>query len=311
MQTVTIPFYTVEVRFESAEGYFAQSEQLPTRFELSFGKSTMADGPEHWRAGGVMLQHMPKASPFAAQAEGTGEILQPVDLLDDDETENWGRVNILLDTVDDLELIGPTLEPSQVLLRLFHEESPRVFDKQHVHFGCTCSEDRVRQSLSIYSAQDIGTTVIGNDNWIMAYVHIAHDCVVGNSTIFANNATLAGHVHIEDHAILGGFSLVHQFCYVGEYAFTGMGTALTKDLPPYVTAYGSPALPRGINKEGLKRNGFSADSIARIKQSYRFLYRQDLPFQQALIKMEEAYAEFPEIMAMYKFCRRSERGIIR
>ncbi|MEH6520548.1 Hsp33 family molecular chaperone HslO [Sulfitobacter sp.] len=142
---------------KSAEGYFAQSEQLPTRFELSFGKSTMADGPEHWRAGGVMLQHMPKASPFAAQAEGTGEILQPVDLLDDDETENWGRVNILLDTVDDLELIGPTLEPSQVLLRLFHEEQPRVFDKQRVHFGCTCSEDRVRQSLSIYSAQDIGT----------------------------------------------------------------------------------------------------------------------------------------------------------
>jgi molecular chaperone Hsp33 len=142
---------------KSAEGYFAQSEQLPTRFELSFGKSTMADGPEHWRAGGVMLQHMPKASPFAAQSEGTGDILQPVDLLDDDETENWGRVNILLDTVDDLELIGPTLEPSQVLLRLFHEEQPRVFDKQRVHFGCTCSEDRVRQSLSIYSAQDIGT----------------------------------------------------------------------------------------------------------------------------------------------------------
>jgi molecular chaperone Hsp33 len=142
---------------KSAEWYFAQSEQLPTRFELSFGKSTMADGPEHWRAGGVMLQHMPKASPFAAQAEGTGEVLQPVDLLDDDETENWGRVNILLDTVDDLELIGPTLEPSQVLLRLFHEERPRVFGKQRVHFGCTCSEDRVRQSLSIYSAQDIGT----------------------------------------------------------------------------------------------------------------------------------------------------------
>ena len=144
---------------KSAEGYFAQSEQLPTRFELSFGKSTTADAPEHWRAGGVMLQHMPKASPFAAQAEGTGEILQPVDLLEDDEKENWNRVNILLDTVDDLELIGPTLEPSAVLLRLFHEEKPRVFDKQHVHFGCTCSEERVRQSLSIYSAADIGTMV--------------------------------------------------------------------------------------------------------------------------------------------------------
>lgn len=142
---------------KSAEGYFAQSEQLPTRFELSFGKSTMAGGPEHWRAGGVMLQHMPKASPFAAQTEGSGDILQPVDLLDGDESENWNRVNILLDTVDDLELIGPTLEPSDVLLRLFHEERPRIFDKQRVHFGCTCSEDRVRQSLSIYSAQDIAT----------------------------------------------------------------------------------------------------------------------------------------------------------
>ncbi|KEJ90669.1 Hsp33 family molecular chaperone HslO [Sulfitobacter donghicola] len=142
---------------KSAEGYFAQSEQLPTRFELTFGKSTMADGVEEWRAGGVMLQHMPKASPFAAQAEGTGETLQPVDLLNDDETENWNRVNILLDTVDDLELVGPTVEPSQVLLRLFHEEAPRVFDKQRVHFGCSCSEDKVRQSLSIYSARDLET----------------------------------------------------------------------------------------------------------------------------------------------------------
>jgi|TARA_B110000879_G_C11120955_1_gene491771 molecular chaperone Hsp33 len=142
---------------KSAEGYFAQSEQLPTRFELSFGKSTTADASEHWRAGGVMLQHMPKASPFAAQTEGSGDILQPTDLLGADEKENWNRVNILLNTVDDLELIGPTLEPSDVLLRLFHEERPRVFEKQHVHFGCTCSEDRVRQSLSIYSAKDIST----------------------------------------------------------------------------------------------------------------------------------------------------------
>jgi molecular chaperone Hsp33 len=142
---------------KSAEGYFAQSEQLPTRFELSFGQSTTSDAPEHWRAGGVMLQHMPKASPFSAQAEGSGGILQPVDLLGEDEQENWHRVNILLDTVDDLELIGPTLEPSDVLLRLFHDEQPRIFDKQRVHFGCSCSEDRVRQSLSIYSARDIGT----------------------------------------------------------------------------------------------------------------------------------------------------------
>ncbi len=139
----------------SAEAYFAQSEQLPTRFSLSFGKSTEPEVGEHWRAGGIMLQHMPKASPFAASGEGTGEILTANDLVDGEEGENWGRVNILLDTVDDLELIGPSIAPTDLLIRLFHEESPRVYDAQPVQFGCTCSEERVRQSLSIYSARDI------------------------------------------------------------------------------------------------------------------------------------------------------------
>ncbi|MGI9367678.1 MAG: Hsp33 family molecular chaperone HslO [Ruegeria sp.] len=138
-----------------AEAYFAQSEQLPTRFSLSFGKSTEPGVGEHWRAGGIMLQHMPKASPFVATGEGGGEILQANDLVDGEEGENWGRVNILLDTVDDLELIGPSIQPTDLLVRLFHEEQPRVYDAQPVHFGCTCSEDRVRQSLSIYSALDI------------------------------------------------------------------------------------------------------------------------------------------------------------
>ncbi len=140
-----------------AEAYFAQSEQLPTRFELSFGKSTQPGVGEHWRAGGVMLQHMPKASPFAQGEEATGEegLLHARDLLDDDETENWGRANILLDSVEDLELIGPIVAPSDLLIRLFHEEGPRVFDAQAVRFGCTCSEDRVRNSLSIYSTKDI------------------------------------------------------------------------------------------------------------------------------------------------------------
>jgi molecular chaperone Hsp33 len=141
--------------FECAQAYFAQSEQLPTRFSLSFGKSTEGDQAEHWRAGGVMLQHMPKASPFVAQGEGSGEILQAADLVQDDAAENWNRANILLDTVDDLELIGPLVSPTDVLTRLFHEETPRVYDAQPVRFGCTCSEDRVRQSLSIYSARDI------------------------------------------------------------------------------------------------------------------------------------------------------------
>ena len=138
-----------------AEAYFAQSEQLPTRFSLSFGKSTMPGTAEGWRAGGVMLQNMPKASPFAAQGEGSGDVLSADDLVQGDEKENWNRVNILLDTVDDLELIGPTLPPTDLLLRLFHEEVPRVFDAQAVRFGCSCSEDKVRQSLSIYSARDI------------------------------------------------------------------------------------------------------------------------------------------------------------
>ncbi|MCE8538983.1 Hsp33 family molecular chaperone HslO [Ruegeria pomeroyi] len=139
-----------------AEAYFAQSEQLPTRFQLRFGKSTEPGVPEHWRAGGVMLQHMPKASPFAAGGPGTGDILTAADLVDGAEGENWNRVNILLDTVEDLELIGPALPPTDLLVRLFHEEQPRVYDAQSVRFGCTCSEERVRQSLSIYSAKDIG-----------------------------------------------------------------------------------------------------------------------------------------------------------
>ncbi|WP_170404823.1 Hsp33 family molecular chaperone HslO [Ruegeria arenilitoris] len=138
-----------------AEAYFAQSEQLPTRFSLSFGKSTEPGVGEHWRAGGVMLQHMPKASPFVATSEGEGQILTAEDLVDGEEGENWGRVNILLDTVEDLELIGPSIAPTDLLVRLFHEEQPRVYDAQAVQFGCTCSEERVRQSLSIYSAKDI------------------------------------------------------------------------------------------------------------------------------------------------------------
>lgn len=138
-----------------AEAYFAQSEQLPTRFSLNFGRSTTAEAPEHWRAGGIMLQHMPKASPFVAKGEGTGEVLKATDILDEESVENWSRVNVLLDTVEEIELIGPSVAPTDLLLRLFHEEQPRVFDAQAVRFGCTCSEDRVRQSLSIYSAKDI------------------------------------------------------------------------------------------------------------------------------------------------------------
>jgi molecular chaperone Hsp33 len=140
-----------------AETYFAQSEQLPTRFALSFGQSQQPGEALHWRAGGVMLQHMPKASPSVAADAGSGEggLLAPDDILDAEEGENWTRANILLDTVEEIELIGPVVQPTDLLVRLFHEEGPRVFDAQPVAFGCTCSADRVRQSLSIYSAKDI------------------------------------------------------------------------------------------------------------------------------------------------------------
>ncbi|MTJ04698.1 MAG: Hsp33 family molecular chaperone HslO [Sediminimonas qiaohouensis] len=142
-----------------AEAYFAQSEQLPTRFSLSFGKSSEPGVSEYWRAGGIMVQHMPKASPEAKRDEATGEegLLHARDLLEGTEKEDWNRANVLLDTLDDLELIGPHVSPTDLLIRLFHEDSPRVFDTQPVRFGCTCSEERVRNSLSIYSARDIGT----------------------------------------------------------------------------------------------------------------------------------------------------------
>ena len=144
-----------------AQTYFAQSEQLPTRFALAYGLSSEPGRPETWRAGGVMLQHMPKASPFAAgDGSGEGGLLEAEDILDGEEGENWSRANILLDTVEELELVGPSVQPTELLTRLFHEEAPRGFDAQPVQFGCTCSEDRVRQSLSIYSAKDIGTMTL-------------------------------------------------------------------------------------------------------------------------------------------------------
>ena len=149
-----------------AQTYFAQSEQIPTRFALTYGRSQTPGEAAHWRAGGVMLQHMPKASPFASGEGGSGEqgLLDAVDLLSDDEGENWTRANILLDTVDDLELIGPIVTPTDLLVRLFHEEGPRVYDAQPITFGCTCSEARVRQSLSIYSAKDIRTMTTDEGN---------------------------------------------------------------------------------------------------------------------------------------------------
>ncbi len=142
-----------------AETYFAQSEQLPTRFALAFGASRLPGNVGGWRAGGVMLQAMPKAPARATTPEAAADdgLTRPEDILDGDAAEDWNRANKLLDTVEELELVGPTVHPTDLLIRLFHEETPRVFDAQHVAFGCTCSPEKVRQSLSIYSARDIAT----------------------------------------------------------------------------------------------------------------------------------------------------------
>ena len=141
-----------------AATYFAQSEQIPTRFALAYGRARAPGEAEAWRAGGVMIQHMPKASPHATGGgSGEGGLLTAADILDEDAGENWTRANALLDTTEEMELIGPSLAPTDLLVRLFHEEAPRVFDPQPVRFGCSCSAGKVRQSLSIYSAKDIAT----------------------------------------------------------------------------------------------------------------------------------------------------------
>jgi UDP-N-acetylglucosamine acyltransferase len=159
--------------------------------------------------------------------------------------------------------------------------------------------------------QDKGTTKIGNDNWIMAYVHIAHDCQIGNHTIFANNSSLAGHVNIDDFAILGGFTLIHQFCKVGSHVITAVGSVVFKDIPPYVTAAGYDAKPHGINAEGLKRRGFSADSILQIKRAYKALYRNGLTLEEAKIELVAMQATTPEIGLLTDFLNVSTRGIVR
>jgi UDP-N-acetylglucosamine acyltransferase len=159
--------------------------------------------------------------------------------------------------------------------------------------------------------QDKNTTKIGNDNWIMAYVHIAHDCVVGNNTILANNASLAGHVDIHDYAILGGFTLVHQFCKVGSHVITAVNTVVFKDIPPYVMAAGYDAKPHGINAEGLKRRGFSPESILEIKRAYKTLYRKSLSLEEAKVELHAMQEKVSEIQLLSDFLDIASRGIVR
>ncbi|MEC7860350.1 MAG: acyl-ACP--UDP-N-acetylglucosamine O-acyltransferase [Pseudomonadota bacterium] len=160
--------------------------------------------------------------------------------------------------------------------------------------------------------QDKGKTIIGNNNWIMAYVHIAHDCVVGNNTVFANNATLAGHVLVGDWAIFAGFTGAHQFSRIGAHSFIGMNTLTTKDIPAYVMAEGQPIKPRGVNVEGLKRRNFTSDQIRNIKEAYKILYRKDLKLNESTSKIAKLTKSNPELEVLLdSIMNTSDRGIIR
>jgi UDP-N-acetylglucosamine acyltransferase len=161
------------------------------------------------------------------------------------------------------------------------------------------------------TAQDEGVTRIGDDNWIMAYVHIAHDCQIGNHTIFANNASLAGHVTVGDYVILGGFTLVYQFCSLGAHSLTAYGSGISMDVPPYVTVGGSPARPHGLNMEGLRRRGFPEEVRRVLKRAYKTLYRENRSLQDAIAVLKGGAHGCPELDVLVSFLETRTRGIIR
>ena len=159
--------------------------------------------------------------------------------------------------------------------------------------------------------QDKGLTVIGSHNLFMNYTHVAHDCVIGSNVIFANGASTAGHCHVGDWVIIGGMSGVHQFCQIGSHSFIGGGSIVVKDVPPFVMAHGSHAVPNGINSEGLKRRGFSAEAILEIRRAYKVLYRQGLTVNEALTELADKAEQWPEIKLFTDFIQNSARGIVR
>ena len=166
-------------------------------------------------------------------------------------------------------------------------------------------------TISRGTVQDVGVTSIGDDNWVMAYVHIAHDCSIGDHCIFANNATLAGHVQVGDWVIFAGFTGAHQFCRIGSHAFLGMYAGTSQDVPAYTMIGGQPPSPKGINSEGLKRRGFTADQIRNIRSAYRLVYRSGLKLAAAIEQLDARIVEQPEIAIFVESLKSSERGIIR
>lgn len=161
------------------------------------------------------------------------------------------------------------------------------------------------------TVQDGGVTRVGNGNWVMAYVHVAHDCQVGSNTVLANGVQLAGHVHIGDYAILGGLSGVHQYCHIGGHSITGAGTIVLKDIPPYVMVSGNPGKPFGLNVEGLKRRGFTTPTITKLKGAYKTLYRSGLTIELAVKELERQAKSCPEVRLLLDFLSTATRGVVR
>lgn len=166
-------------------------------------------------------------------------------------------------------------------------------------------------TIATGTTQDQGITTVGDDNWVMAYAHIAHDCVVGSHIILANGATLAGHVEVGDHVILGGLTAVHQFCVIGAHAMAGGGSMITQDVPPFVMCEGNRAVARGLNTEGMKRRGFTAEQIAAVKQVYKLLYKEGLSYEEACTRITELAKSEPVLSLYTEFFARSRRGIVR
>jgi UDP-N-acetylglucosamine acyltransferase len=171
----------------------------------------------------------------------------------------------------------------------------------------------IREFATVHrgTVQDKGETRIGDDSLLMAYTHVAHDCVIGNNVIMANAASLGGHVEVQDWAILGGFSIVHQFCQIGAHSFSAMGSVIAKDVPPYVTVGGHPAVPRGINTEGLRRRQFTPEAIAALRRAYRLLYLGNLKLTDALAQIRELAGTHPELDLLADFVADSSRSIVR
>ena len=171
----------------------------------------------------------------------------------------------------------------------------------------------IREFTSMHrgTQQDQCVTRIGNDNLFMAYTHVAHDCIIGDHVIMANGASLAGHVHLNDHAILGGFTLVHQFTQIGQYSFAAMGSAITQDIPPFIMVGGKPTRPHGINSVGMERNGISADDIRLIRNAYKIIYKMNLRLEDAIEQMEALASDSSQLSDMIGFLRNVRRGILR